>query len=155
MIVSENFDMFGHIHPEDFGEETEVQFTFPQAGKYGVAIDFVANNTPGNKLFSVQVNGPSLGDSTISDSKTEPCFTSYPEEGKDKYTQPFIISKSEASCEEGYKASFSYQADNAKVSYPFEKNGTPVPFDPYLGKVMHLAVVDENFKKIIHTRRIK
>lgn len=154
VIISENFNVFGHVHPEDFGKENEVQFTFPHEGKYGIAIDFMANNMPDNKLFSVQVNGSSLLESTITNSQTQRCFTSYPEEGKDKYTKPFILSQAEVVCPEGYPVTFSYNPTLSVVSYHFMKDGSPIVFDPYLGEVMHLAIVDEGFKKIIHTHGI-
>lgn len=154
VIISENFDVFGHIHPEDFSLENAVKFTFPYAGRYAVAIDYMANDVAGSKQFFVDVSGSPSLTRKLTDVREEKCFASYPEEATDRYTKPFVLSESEVPCLDGYRATFSYDQETATVSYRFEKDGSPVVFDPYLGEVMHLAVADEDLDMILHTHAI-
>lgn len=67
VIVSENLNMLGHIHPEDFMNGTEadgslssfsVNFTFPWPGLYGISMEFepVSGSTI-KRQFNVTVGG--------------------------------------------------------------------------------------------------
>ena len=66
LVVSENLQIIGHIHPEDFesreimaeleGKYT-VHFTFPAAGRYILAIDVMTANAEFAEYVYVDVMG--------------------------------------------------------------------------------------------------
>ena len=66
IIASQDFSVFAHIHPEDFGPITPemkkfarypVRFTFPKAGRYIIAIDFAVKEQLISKHFLIDVAG--------------------------------------------------------------------------------------------------
>jgi Cu+-exporting ATPase len=142
VIASEDFSVFGHIHPDDFGPITSemkksarfpVRFTFPKAGKYLLAIDSAVRDIPFSEHFTVDVAGePLMGPYKKDLSRKKPfgeyevTLTSDPER---------IIAGKEAT-----------------LSYLIKNNSLPVTdLEPYLSAPMHLAIVQADLSNFIHT----
>lgn len=82
MIISEDFSVFKHLHPEDFGPITpemkqaarfRIQNVFPKAGRYLVAVDTAIKEEHISMQFFVDVDGePAMGsiDKDLSREKT-------------------------------------------------------------------------------------
>ena len=142
VIASQDFGVFAHIHPEDFGPITPemkksgrypVRFTFSRAGRYIVGIDFAAREQLFSRHFLVDVAGePGMG---------------APKEdlsGKKRFgdldvtfsTTPERISAGK----------------EVTLSYLFRKNGEPVTdLEPYLSAPMHLAIISGDLAHFMHT----
>ena len=140
IIVSGDFSVFKHIHPEDFGNiknmkesgSYSVKFNFPKAGKYIVAIDFMVDDKTIAKQFIVDASGESKLDELDLDFSRELNFDGYDIE----FTLPDnIISGKEVT-----------------LNYNIEKDGEPVnDLEPYLGAPMHVAVISSDLKNFMHT----
>ncbi|MGC2061699.1 MAG: hypothetical protein WA610_01885 [Thermodesulfovibrionales bacterium] len=141
IIASQDFDVFAHIHPQDFGPITPemkktalypVRFTFPKAGRYIVGIDFAVNDSPLSKHFVVDVAGePRMGPTKQDYSRKkrfgglDVTFATTPER---------ITSGKEVT-----------------LSYTFTKNGEPVTkLEPWLSAPMHLAIISGDLTHFIH-----
>jgi len=142
VIISEDFRIFSHVHPEDFGEITQkmineakfnIKYTFPKAGRYLVAIDAAAGEKHISRLMYVDVKGsPAM----------EPPLECYAFEKNFK----------------GYwvKLSVSPKTVNAGVEtelrYNITRDGNPVTdLETYLAAAMHLAIVNKNLSDFKHT----
>ncbi len=142
-IVSENFKVFSHIHPEDFGsitlkmlKETKfpITYSFPQPGKYLVAVNFMVNNQHFFKqaFLNVPEIPPSLE--------------------LEKYN--FFEEKKL----QNYQISFSHFPNLIKaqkevtLDYFIKKNGKNViDIAPYLDAPMHITAISSDLQNIIHT----
>ncbi len=142
VIASQDFTVFAHIHPEDFGPITEemkksgrypVRFTFPKGGRYIIGIDFAVKEQLFSRHFEVEVAGePGMGilKEDLSGRKRfgglDVTFTAVPEQitpGKE-----------------------------VTLRYLFSKNGEPVSaLEPYLSAPMHLAVISADLAHFMHT----
>ncbi|MCL5024640.1 MAG: FixH family protein [Nitrospirae bacterium] len=142
VIASQDFTVFAHIHPEDFGPVTPemkktgrypVRFTFPKAGRYIVGLDFAVKGYLFSRHFLLAVEGtPEMG-SPKKDLTGEKRF-------------------------DGLDVSFSpapgpvVTGKEVVFSYVFKKNGKPViDLEPYLSAPMHLAVISADLEHFIHT----
>ncbi|HUI68120.1 MAG TPA: hypothetical protein VL087_07910 [Nitrospirota bacterium] len=142
IIASQDFSVFAHIHPEDFGPITPemkkfarypVRFTFPKAGRYIIAIDFAVQEQLISKHFLIDVAGaPKMGFPTRDLSREkrfgdlDVTLTSSPER---------ITAGTEVI-----------------LSYLFRKNGKSVTdLEPYLSAPMHLAIISSDLTHFIHT----
>ncbi len=142
IIASQDFSVFAHVHPEDFGPVTAemtktarypVRFDFPSAGRYIVGIDFAVKEQLHSRHFTVDVAGePRLGSPKKDLSRErkagdmEVTFSSLPEH---------ITSGKEVT-----------------LKYVFRLKGTPVTdLEPYLSAPMHLAIISGDLAHFIHT----
>ena len=142
VIAGQDFSVFAHIHPQDFGPITpemkktaryHVRFTFPKAGRYIIGIDFAVKGRPVSKHFLVHVaGGPEMG---------------HP--GKDLDREKRFG---------GLDVKFSSKpkritaGKEVTLSYLFTKNGKAVTgLEPYLAAPMHLAIISEDLNHFIHT----
>lgn len=141
IIISRNFGVFAHVHPDDFGPITQqmkeegryaVRYTFPLAGEYLIALDSAVGDSPFSEQFSVEVTGePRMGPA-----------------GKDL---------SRARTFAGYEVRLETSPEGVTagrettLSYLVKKNGAPVTdLEPYLSAGMHLAVVSADLNNFIH-----
>jgi len=142
VIASQDFSVFAHIHPEDFGSVTSemkktaqypVKYTFPKAGRYIVGIDYAVKERPVSKHFSVHVaGGPEMG-SPKKDMEREKRFGDL--DVRFSPVQEHITAGKEV-----------------KLSYLFRKNGKAVTdLEPYLSAPMHLAIISGDLTRFMHT----
>ncbi len=141
VMASEDFSVFAHIHPEDFGPITpemrnaarySVRYTFPKAGRYLVAVDSAVRDRSFSRHFIIGVKGePKMGSLQKDFSRKKKfgdytvTFTSTPER---------IVAGKEIT-----------------INYAIQKDGEPVTdLQPYLAAPMHLAVISEDLKDFIH-----
>lgn len=141
MIISSDFSVFSHIHPEDFGPITEqmkkdarfpVEYTFPKAGKYLIALDYAAGEKAVSKKLLLPVAGSeTLGtlSKDLSRTKKYDALTVTLKTDTDSITTGKLI-----------KLTYDIAADNKPV----------VDIDPYLAAAMHIAVVHADLEKFIH-----
>ncbi len=141
VIISADFTVFAHIHPEDFGKITPeiikkavfpVKFTFPKAGDYMVAVDYAVKGSIMSDHFLFEIAGePVMGDfkKDISRQKNfgdyQVTFSTVPEKpvaGK-SVTLKYVISK-----------------DKKQVK----------DLEPYLSAPMHLAIVMADLDTFTH-----
>ena len=96
LIVSENLQILGHVHPEDFESrdmraELEgvytVHFTFPVAGRYILAFDVMTADAEFSKHLYVDVEGENKMQEIMPDHRTEKDIFGYKEEGGDRFTK--------------------------------------------------------------------
>ncbi|MEX0917834.1 MAG: copper resistance protein CopC [Candidatus Paceibacterota bacterium] len=137
VIVGKDMDYFAHIHPEDDGvadvpgAQFSIAHTFPEAGTYIVAIDYLHGLTAESRHFLVEVSGGPEQEETprLYDSP----YTVGPYEVGLSYSQPFVN-------------------EEATLLFDFTKDGKPVyDLEPYLAAAMHLAVVKHDLSEFIHT----
>jgi Cu+-exporting ATPase len=142
IIAGQDFSVFAHIHPEDFGPVTAemkkkaefpVRFAFPKAGRYLIAVDSAVGDMPFSEHFTLDVTG-------------EPHMGQY----KKDLTRKKLFGE--------YEVTFSSDTDRivagkeATLTYLVKKNGEPVnDLEPYLSALMHLAVVQADLNNFIHT----
>ncbi len=142
VIASQDFNVFAHIHPQDFGPITPemkeaaqypVRFTFPKAGRYIIGIDFAVSGHPVSKHFVVHVVGePEMGHPT-KDLDREKRFGDL--DVKFSSSPERITSGKEVT-----------------LTYLFTRNGkTVTDLEPYLAAPMHLAIISEDLGHFIHT----
>ena len=140
IVVSEDFTVFAHIHPEDFGAVTpemiqkaqfSVNYAFPKAGRYLIALDSAVHELHFSKQLFIDVTGePKM-------SVTETDFSRVKKSGDYaiRLTVPEHIRA-------GQKTT---------LGYFIEKNGEPVSdLESYLAALMHLAVIKADLRNFIH-----
>lgn len=163
VLVSDDMQVLGHIHPQDFGEAVErgsakTFFTFPQAGRYLVAVDFLTEaHGPQDKQFIVEVAG--APDGNAPEGEDRPGTVSVELEEDDRYTEAAVL---RAADDKGLGYSVSLQqpdaikaGEEASFAYSFHKDGQPVAdLRPYLDAPMHLAVVKDDLTAFLHTHGI-
>ncbi len=169
-IISEDFNIFGHIHPEDFnkGEISEemalsgeypVYFNFPRSGKYLVGADLISELGLTRKRFNIKAEGnKELGqlDLNFSQQKKYKAIKL----GKDEsYTASIIFDKIEG--KDGEHEVTLELPDNITVNKTielkliFKKNGKPINnLIPYLGAASHTAIAKEDLSSYDHTHAI-
>jgi len=141
VIASADFSVFAHIHPEDFGPITEemrkkaeypVQFTFPKAGEYIIAVDSAVGGRHFSDHFAVDVTGkPKMG-AYVKDLSLEKKF------GDLQVALSTVPEKIVAGKE-------------AVLKYVIKKDGEPVQdLEPYLAAPMHVAVISADLEYFIH-----
>lgn len=167
VIIGEDMNVFGHIHPEDFGPLTEdmlyggkyeLAFDFPKAGKYTVALDGKNDEGEFHRKFSVAVSGDSKMAAASEDFRTEKCFKGYPEDGADRILYPVFSYESEIDCADGYAVELSTEPEAAvsgkpiKIGYHVEKNGKYVKdLEPYLNAGAHFIVASKDMETVTHS----
>ena len=140
IIVSEDFTAFAHLHPEDFGAVTpkmiqdarfSVNYSFPKAGRYLIALDSAVHDLHFSKQLFIDVTGePKM-------SVTETDFSRAKKSGD--YVIRFTVP-------EHIKA-----GEETTLGYFIKKDGKPVAdLEPYLAALMHLAVIKTDLKNFIH-----
>jgi len=142
VIASQDFSVFAHIHPEDFGPITgemkksahySVRYTFPKAGRYITAIDYVANGRAVSKHFIIDVAGGSEMGPLKKDLNREKRFGD--------------LDVRFSSMQEHIQA-----GKEVMLSYLFRRNGKEVTgLEPYLSAPMHLAIISGDLTHFIHT----
>ena len=141
VIASADFSVFAHIHPEDFGPITEemrkkaeypVQFTFPKAGEYIIAVDSAVGGRHFSEHFTVDVTGkPKIGP-YVRDLSREKKF------GDLQVTFSTVPGKIVA-------------GEQAVLKYVIKKDGGPVKdLEPYLAAPMHVAIISSDLDVFIH-----
>jgi hypothetical protein len=141
VVVSRDFNIFAHIHPEDSGPITDkmrekatfpVHYTFPKAGEYLVAVDYVVKDHHFSKHFIVDVTGRHHMGQLKKDLSREKNFGDY---HVTLSTSPVHIRAGEAT----------------SLKYFIEKGGNPVTdLEPYLSAPMHIAIVLSDLNNFIH-----
>ena len=141
IIVSKDFSVFAHIHPEDLGPITPemiktarfaVRYSFPKGGQYLIALDSAVKDSPFSEHFSIDVTGePGMGP-LIRD------FTREKKLGDYTVTLSSVPERIPAGKE-------------VILGYLIKKNGTPVTdLQPYLSAPMHIAVISADLNNFIH-----
>ncbi|PIT91290.1 hypothetical protein COU17_01555 [Candidatus Kaiserbacteria bacterium CG10_big_fil_rev_8_21_14_0_10_49_17] len=165
VLVGENLASIGHIHPQDFPELNSsntpgvytVAYTFPEAGRYIVAVDVMNGNGEYNKQYLVDVVGtPKMGVLTENNATTK-CFIGYTESGQDRHTHPVRSEESNTACPNEYMVTFEtatpdvYASEPVVLHYRVEKDGMPVTdLVPYLDAAIHFAVIPTSFTTLFH-----
>ena len=163
LIVSENLQILGHIHPEDFDErdmmaELEgtytVYFTFPAAGRYILALDVMTADAEYSKYMYVDVAGEKKMTDHTEDFRREKTVNGYTEEGGDRYTKAVLTDGKGTSV---YQVKMNVQ-DKIKagkmvhIDYHFSQAGKPITdLVPFLDAPMHFAIVNTELDGIVHT----
>lgn len=159
VIASEDMNVLGHIHPQDFGETIQgglakTYFTFPQAGRYVVAVDFMtAAQGSQDEQFVVEVKG--TPGASASEPEVSPGLASVRLEAGDRYTEPAILHAVDE--HQAYAVSLQQPeairaGEAASFDYRFTRNGEPLTeLRPYLDAPLHLAVVKDDLTAFLHT----
>jgi hypothetical protein len=142
VIASQEFSVFSHIHPEDFGPITPqmrktsvypVRFTFPKAGRYIIGIDFAVKEQLFSRHFIVDVGGEPAMAQLKKDLAREKKF------GDMDVT--FSLDQQHVTA-----------GKEVILMYRFSKNNKPVSdLEPYLSAPMHLAIISADLDRFIHT----
>jgi hypothetical protein len=141
IIASQDFTVFSHIHPEDFGlitteMKTEAQYpvryTLPKSGRYIVGLDFAVKDRAYSKHFVIDVAGGPDMEAQGKDFSRQKMFGAY---NVSLTTAPETISA----------------AKETTLIYRFWKDGAPVTdLEPYIAAVMHVAVISTDLNQFIH-----
>lgn len=163
LIVSENLQILGHIHPEDFDErdmmaELEgtytVYFTFPAAGRYILALDVMTADAEYSKYLYVDVAGEKKMTDLSEDFSREKTVYGYAEEGGDRYTKAVLTDGKGTSV---YQVKMNVQdkikaGEMVHIDYHFSQAGKPITdLVPFLDAPMHFAIVNTELDGIVHT----
>lgn len=166
VIISKDLATLGHIHPQDFSSDMapelksgvySVDYAFPEAGKYIVAVDVMTDTDYLSQEFLVNVTGsPAMG-SVKEDFTLSKCFKGYQQEAPDEYTKPYFVSDMEVACPDGYKVTLTPGSSKivagaeTLLRFHVEKNGKPVTdLTPYLSAPIHFAIVPESLDFVLH-----
>lgn len=138
IIIGADMQSFAHVHADDGralspqeinSSSFEIKHTFPKAGEYVVAVDYLHGLVHESRQFRVNVGADTV-----------------PRVGT--YTSPARFG--------GYDVEFGYSAplvgDVATLRYTIRKNGSPVTdLVPYLGAAMHVAIIKNDLSEFVHT----
>lgn len=160
-IVSDDMEVIGHIHPQDFGRRVEggratVHFTFPRPGRYLVAADFMTRSGPGASHFVVQVAGEESGvqPDLAAPKLAVPRLAVVELAPGDRATDPVLLTAPAPA--DGYEVSLVRPSrieagEPAGFTYRIALDGRPVTeLRPYLEAPLHLAVVKEDLTHFVH-----
>ncbi len=164
LIVSENLQIVGHIHPEDFESRDilaeldgtyTVHFTFPLAGKYILALDVMTEDTEFSKYLYVDVTGTKKMTDISQDFRREKIVNGYTEEGGDR------LAKAVDLADRNTKSKYYVKIDAPEkikagemvhITYSFKRDDKPITdFVPFLDAPMHFAIVSTRLDGILHT----
>ena len=160
-IVSEDLDIFGHVHPEDSGVVTgemresgryTVRLTFPRAGGYLIAVDLATADGEASRVFPLTVQGEAIAGYPATDMALRKDVRSYPLE-RDAMTGPVSIVASEATPTYTVTLAAGHLDAGvpAELRFRFEQDDAPLrDMEPYLGAGMHLLAVKEDLSQAMH-----
>jgi len=141
IIVSEDFTIFSHIHPEDLGPVTPdmkkaaqfpVRYTFPKAGRYLIGVDFAVKDQSFSKRFVLDVAGDSKMGALTSDFSRAKKFGEY----------DVTLTSVPATIVAGKEV---------VLTYMFKKDGLNVAdLEPYLAATMHVAFISTDLNYFMH-----
>jgi hypothetical protein len=141
IIAGQDFSVFAHIHPEDFGPITPqmkrtgqfpVQYNFPKAGRYLIGVDFAVGQQLFSRHFVLDVSGATKMGSPKRDFSREKRFGDY----------DVVLSSTPEVIRAGKRVT---------LGYLFRKDGKPVTdMAPYLSDPMHAAIISADLKTFIH-----
>ncbi len=164
LIVSENLQTVGHVHPEDFESrdmmaELEgtytVHFTFPFAGRYILALDVMTADNEFAKYLYVDVAGEKKMADISEDLRTEKTVFGYKEEGGDRFTKAISVTDENGTSEYQVKIEVPEQikvGEMVHITYHFSRDGKPITdLVPFLDAPMHFAIVSTRLDGILHT----
>lgn len=164
LIVSENLQTIGHIHPEDYETrdlmmELEgvytVHFTFPYSGRYILAIDAMTADAEYTKHLYVDVVGDKKMPEMSQDMRREKMVVGYTQEGGDRFTKAISIANQEGSSKYHVKMvtpEVIKAGEMVHFTYHFSSDGQPVnDLVPLLDAPMHFAIVSNRLDGILHT----
>ncbi len=164
LIVSENLQTIGHIHPEDFESrdimaELEgvwtVHFTFPVAGRYILALDMMTADAEFAKYLHVNVEGDKKMTDFSQDFRREKAVFGYTDEGGDRYTKAVSIADTKGTSTYQVKMNAPEKikvAEMVHITYHFSREGKPITdLVPFLDAPMHFAIVSTRLDGILHT----
>lgn len=167
LIVSENLQIVGHIHPEDFESRDliaeldgtyTVHFTFPFAGRYIIALDVMTADEEFAKYLYVDVVGEKKMADISEDLRTEKTVYGYKEEGGDRFTKAVSTTDGKGTSEYHVKIEVPEQikvGEMVHITYHFSRDGKPVTdLIPFLDAPMHFAIVSTRLDGILHTHGI-
>ena len=164
LVISENLQIIGHIHPEDFesrdilaeleGKYT-VHFTFPAAGRYILAVDIMTADAEFAKYVYVDVTGEVKMVDIVRDFHREKAVFGYTDEGGDRYTK--AVSLSDGAGASVYHAKMEAPerikaGEMVHITYCFSRDGKPLTdLVPFLDAPMHFAIVSTRLDGVVHT----
>ncbi len=164
LIVSENLQTVGHVHPEDFESrdmlaELEgtytVHFTFPFAGRYILALDVMTADNEFAKYLYVDVAGEKKMADISEDLRTEKTVFGYKEEGGDRFTKAVSVTDENGTSKYQVKIEVPEQikvGEMVHITYHFSRDGKPITdLVPFLDAPMHFAIVSTRLDGILHT----
>lgn len=164
LIVSENLQIVGHIHPEDFESrdmmaELEgiytVHFTFPVAGRYILALDVMTADAEISKYMHVNVAGDKKMAGISEDFRREKAVFGYTEEGGDRFTKAVSITDGKGTSKYHVKMNAPEKikaGEMVHITYHFSRDDKPITdLIPFLDAPMHFAIVRTRLDGILHT----
>ena len=164
LIVSENLQTIGHVHPEDFEDrdmlaELEgvytVQYTFPYSGRYILAIDVMTADAEYTKHLYVDVAGDKKMSELTRDMRREKRVVGYTEQGGDRFTKAVSITEKKGASKYIVKMKAPEKikvGEMVHITYHFTHAGKPVTdLVPFLDAPMHFAIVSNRLDGILHT----
>ena len=157
VVVSEDMQVFGHVHPQDFGRnivegEASVDFSFPRSGRYLASADAMTGDGALAEHFTVTVEGagPVPGAEMSAAARV---LVVEAAEG-DVYTSPVLFDQPTPTG--GYELSVSRPAairagDEVTLTWRYSKDGAPITdLRLFLEAAMHLAVVKDDLGRFVH-----
>ncbi len=146
VIASADFQVFSHIHAEDFAPVTaamreaaefSVRYTFPKAGRYLVSVDFMERGYAFSDQFYLNAG-----------QSTEPAAAGNETFPLEKTFDGYVVKL------KTYPATLKAGAP-ATLDYHFEKAGKPAAdLNPYLAVPMHLSIIREDLGEFLHIHGI-
>lgn len=159
VIVSEDMQVLGHIHPHDYDEQIEagearVFFTFPRSSRYLVAADYMTTEGAHAEQFTIEVAGSGASAAFDDGVTVPPSIGIVTLDEDDRYTDPVVLEGTEEVG--GYGVALQRPdrieaGEPVTLTYRFTMDGEPVTdLRPYLEAPLHLAVVRDDLGQFLH-----
>lgn len=162
VLIGEDLDTFGHIHPEDFEDlemedgEFAVEFNFPKSGKYLAAVDIMTADGMFSDTHEIMVGSASEMSEVEEDFSRDKAFKGYKDQGEeesdDKYVDPVFLSLSQGQYRVELDAPETVMTgEEITLDYTVYNDGIELDaVEPMLDAPMHLAIVSQDFKNFMH-----
>jgi hypothetical protein len=158
VIVSRDMQVFGHVHPQDFGAELVegaaiVEFVFPRPGRYLVSVDAMTAAGPFAEHFTLAVAGDEAELASGEVLSPARLVVVKVAEG-DVYTAPVLLDRRAPT--DGYEMSVSRPGtiragEEVTLTWRLTKDGVPITdLRLFLEAAMHLAVVKNDLGQFVH-----
>ena len=157
VLISEDMQVFGHVHPQDFGKsitdgEAEVRFAFPRAGRYLASADALTQAGPYSVKFMLEVAAPTP--SRLPPVSAHASLVVVEAAEGDIHTAPVLLDAAGPTL--GYEVSVSRPAnirarEPTTFTWRLTREGIPITdLRLFLEAAMHLAVVKDDLGHFLH-----
>lgn len=167
MIVHENFNSIGHIHPRDFVSEDEMKislksgvfafkYRFPETGKYVLIADLYITGQSYSAKKMLTIAGKDKFTPSMTDFSSEQALVSSKIALNEKMVEPIKMYLPEERKKAPYKVKIIHNdhlaaGEENSITLSFTENGLPLrSMSSYLGAPVHVLIIKEDLSRSMH-----